>query len=130
MDIFYNFMQGVQDLLGGELHDLSIEVDDPNHLFLFLQHPLTDVDQSLIGVSGELIVIEHFMQLVDFNIADPVDHYGLPVFVLAAEAVLVYLFHAINPLSVEIILYLHGGTSFSDLKCRYYFIWFPLWCLL
>ena len=64
-------MQGVQDLLGGELHDLSIEVDDPNHLFLFLQHPLTDVDQSLIGVSAELIVIEHFMQLVDLNIADP-----------------------------------------------------------
>jgi len=123
-------MQGVQDLLGGELHDLSIEVDDPNHLFLFLQHPLTDVDQSLIGVSAELIVIEHFMQLVDLNIADPVDHYGLPVFVLAAETVLVYLFHAIDPLSVEIVLDLDGGTSFSDLKWRYYLIWFPLWCLL
>jgi hypothetical protein len=70
------------------------------------------------------------MQLVDLNIADPVDHYGLPVFVLAAETVLVYLFHAIDPLSVEIVLDLDGGTSFSDLKWRYYLIWFPLWCLL
>ena len=93
------------------MHDFSIEIDNPNNLFLFLEDPLANMYQSLIGISGKLIVIEHFMQLVNFNIANSVHHYRLPVFVLTAYTVLVYLFYTVDPFSVEIVLDGGEGTS-------------------
>jgi hypothetical protein len=80
-------------------------------LFLFLEDPLANMYQSLIGISGKLIIIEHFMQLVYFNIANSVHYYRLPVFVLTAYTVLVYLFYTVDPLSVEIVLDGRQSTS-------------------
>ena len=111
LNIFYNLLQSIKYLLWCKLHDFSIEIDNPNDLFLFLEDPLANMYQSLICISGKLIIIEHFMQLVYFNIANSVHYYRLPVFVLTAYSVLVHLFYTVDPLSVEIVLDGWQGTS-------------------
>lgn len=87
-----DLLQEVQYLLGGQLHDLATQIDDPDHLLLLPHDLLADTQQSLTGVIHEIIVLQHSEQIDDFDIADSVHHNRVLVEVPAAYAVLVHPF--------------------------------------
>ena len=53
-------LEGVEDLLGAELHDLPAEVDDPDDLLVLLQDCFREVDEALVEVPDEFIIGEGF----------------------------------------------------------------------
>lgn len=99
-----DLLEGVEEALGGELHDLAVEVDDPDELLALGQHLLAEVQEALAGVVHQLVVLEHLRQLVHLDVADAVDHHRVPVLVLAAHRVLVHLLHLLHPARAEVVL--------------------------
>lgn len=113
-----DLLEGVEELLGGELHDLSVEVDYPDQLLALGQHFLAEVQQPLTGVVHQLVVLEHLRQLVHLDVADAVDHYRVPVLVFAADRVLVHLLDLLDPPRVEVVLSERRSTRYWCLNCR------------
>jgi hypothetical protein len=83
-------LQEVEYFLGGQLHDLATQVDDPDHLLLLAHNLLADAQQPLAGVVHELIVLQHPEQVDYLDVADSVHHHRVLVQVLAAHPVLVH----------------------------------------
>ncbi len=110
-------LEEVEYLFGGKLHDLAVEVDDPDELLLLVDYLLADPEESLTGVVDQLIIFEHLEQLIHLDVADAVHYNRMPMVVLAAYAVLVYLLELADLALGEVVLREERPTSYSFLKC-------------
>ena len=68
------------------------------------------MNQSLVGVCHQLLLIQHFRQVLDLDVANAVHNNGLSKTVLAAIAMLIYFLDAFDAFSGESMLCDKGYT--------------------
>lgn len=66
----------------------------------------------------QLIVLKYFGELVDLDVADPINDHCVFVLVLAADCVLVDVFDLIDPGCIEVVLCVEVRTWYLCLNCR------------
>ncbi len=114
----YDLFDGLQNLLGGQLHDLAAQIDDPDQLFGLPEYSLAEMQQSLVDISDEFFLLQDFVQSLDFDVAYPVHHHCLARSVPSAHPVLVDSFDRLDFGFGDYVLGGGGGTWYSCLKCR------------
>jgi hypothetical protein len=111
-------LQGVQDTFGGQLHDLTAEVDDPNDLLALLEHSLTEMQETLVEVVDQLVLLEQLRQFLHLHVAHSIDDDRLLVVVLATDPVMIDLFDRLDLFTLEVVLSGASDTWNYYLKCR------------
>lgn len=84
-----NLLQGVHNFLRSKLHDFTIQIDNPDNLFLLVDYFFSQMKQSLIQIAYQLLIRQHLVQPLDFDIANAINNHSLSGRISATKSMLV-----------------------------------------